>query len=683
MTAAPSTSPPRPALGLPLVVAAAGAALVVGLLYSGAVAPTGLLDPGVLVRWGVPSVTVLADGAAAATIGALALCAFVLPAPPREATTGPAERAARRRTAVDGTAWFLSARVAAVAAVVWTLASVLRIVLTYSRTSGRGLDEPSFGPELAHFVTQIPMGQHYLVATVLAAVLATVCVAVTTPTGAALAGALALVTLVPIALTGHAAGAADHGLAVSAMWLHIGAMSLWAGGLAILCLVGRRLGVDREPAVVRYSTLAGWSFALVGVSGLANGWVRVGSLEGLGTPYGRLVLVKAAAFALLGLVGWLHRRRTVPQVGDRPRLFWRVAAGEVLLMAAVIGVSVALAASPPPVPQEPPARPTPVEEVSGYPAPPPPSLSSWLTEWRVDILFGVAAVAAVAVYVTWARRLRRRGDDWPVARTVSWVAGAVLFGWITSGGPAVYGLVMFSSHMLQHMLLAMVVPILFVLGAPVTLAVRALPARADGSRGPREWLLALVHSRWAQFFARPVVAAINFAGSMIVFYYSPLFSFALDMDLHIGHVLMVVHFTLAGYLFANALIGIDPGPTRPTYPMRLLLLFATMAFHAFFGVSVMQATTLFAADHFGRLGLPWGVDALADQELGGALAWGIGELPTLVLAVVVAVAWSRDEDRTARRQDRQADRDEDAALAAYNARLARLAEEDRRATADG
>src|SRR5699024_3564559 len=166
---------------------------------------------------------------------------------------------------VDGRAWLLSARTAGVAAVVWTLAGLLRIVLSYARTSGRSLDEPSFGSELAHFVTQIPIGQAYLAATLLTAVLATVCVAVSTPTGAALAGALALATIAPIALTGHAAGAADHGLAVSAMWLHIGSMSLWAGGLGVLCLVGHRLGVDRQAAVTRYSPLAGWSLALVGI----------------------------------------------------------------------------------------------------------------------------------------------------------------------------------------------------------------------------------------------------------------------------------------------------------------------------------------------------------------------------------------------------------------------------------
>ena len=651
----------------------AGAALVAGLLWSQAVAPTGVLDPGALVRWGVPVVTVLADGAVAVTLGALALCALVLPAPP---SVRPDRRRARAREAVDGRAWRLSARTAAVASVVWTLAAVLRIVLSYSRTSGRRLDEPTFGPELAHFVTQIPMGRAYLAAALITALLATVCVAVSTPTGAALAAVLGLGALVPIALTGHAAGAANHGLAVSSLWLHVAAMSLWAGGLAVLCLVGRRLGIDRQAAATRYSTMAGWTFALVGVSGVANGLIRIGSVADLSTPYGQLVLVKALAFAALGLIGWVHRRRTVPAVGERPGLFWRVAVGEVLLMAAVIGVSVALAASPPPVPQEPPARPTPVQEITGYPAPPEPTFGTWLGEWRPDILFGVVTVAGIAVYLAWVVRLRRRGDRWSGPRTASWLAGMVLFGWVTSGGPAVYGLVLFSAHMVQHMLLAMVVPIFLVLGAPMTLALRALPARTDGSRGPREWLLALVHSRWAQFFSRPVVAAINFAGSMIVFYYSPLFAFALDMDVHIGHVLMVVHFSLAGYLFANALIGIDPGAPRPTYPMRLLLLFATMAFHAFFGVSIMQATSLFAADHFGRLGLPWGVDALADQQAGGAITWGIGELPTLVLAVSVAIAWARDEDRTARRQDRQADRDDDAALAEYNARLAELAKHD-------
>jgi putative copper resistance protein D len=225
--------------------------------------------------------------------------------------------------------------------------------------------------------------------------------------------------------------------------------------------------------------------------------------------------------------------------------------------------------------------------------------------------------------------------------------------------------------MVQHMMLAMLVPLFLVLAAPVTLLLRAVPARRDGSRGPREWVLALVHSRWGQFLARPLVAAVLFAGGMIAFYYTPAFEFAVTN--HLGHVWMVVHFTLVGYLFANALVGIDPGPTRPGFPQRLLLLFATMAFHAFFGVVLTSGTSLLVADWFGNMGRPWGPSAIEDQQRGGGVAWGIGELPTLVLAITVAMMWTKSDEREARRRDRQADRDGDAELREYNAMLAKLA----------
>jgi cytochrome c oxidase assembly factor CtaG len=289
-------------------------------------------------------------------------------------------------------------------------------------------------------------------------------------------------------------------------------------------------------------------------------------------------------------------------------------------------------------------------------------------------LFALLAVVMAVVYVRWVLRLRRRGDAWSAGRTASWLAGVAIFAWVTSGPPAVYGQVLFSVHMLQHMVLAMVTPVLFCLAAPVTLALRALPTRRDSSRGPREWLLALVESRWGRFVSHPLVAALGFGGSMIIFYLTPVFPWALST--HLGHIAMVVHFSLVGYLFANALVGIDPGPSRPAHPMRLLLLFGTVGFHALFGVAIAQSTVLLAADWYGALGLPWGVDALADQRSGANLAWAFGELPTLVLAALVAVQWARDDERTARRLDRAADRDGDARLAEYNAMLARLTTRD-------
>ncbi|NLF04494.1 MAG: cytochrome c oxidase assembly protein, partial [Actinomycetales bacterium] len=331
----------------------------------------------------------------------------------------------------------------------------------------------------------------------------------------------------------------------------------------------------------------------------------------------------------------------------------------------------ALASTPTPVPDAPPSAPTPAQIVTGHRLPPELTFEQWLVQWRWDVLIAFACGAALFVYLRWVVRLGRRGDAWPVGRTIAWVLGILVLAWTGNGGPAMYGHVLFSAHMVQHMVLAMVIPLFLVLAAPVTLAMRALPVRHDGSRGPREWIWTIVHSRWGGFFAHPVVAAANFAGSMIIFYYSPLFEIALRT--YAGHLAMTAHFLLAGYLFANGLVGIDPGPHRIGFPQRILLLFVTMAFHAFFGVALMSGELLLVPDWFGLLGREWGASAIVDQQRGGAVTWGIGEIPVLVLAIVVAVAWTRDDERTARRRDRKVARDGDVELEEYNAMLARLA----------
>jgi putative copper resistance protein D len=141
---------------------------------------------------------------------------------------------------------------------------------------------------------------------------------------------------------------------------------------------------------------------------------------------------------------------------------------------------------------------------------------------------------------------------------------------------------------------------------------------------------------------------------------------------------MIVHFLLTGYLFMLVLIGIDPIPRRPTHMMRLILLLATMVYHAFVGVAIMGSDTLLQASWFGNTGRDWGRSAIEDQQLGGALMWGIGEFPTVVVAVVVAIMWAMEGTRENRRVDRAADRTGDAELRAYNEMMAGLAERDDR-----
>lgn len=271
-------------------------------------------------------------------------------------------------------------------------------------------------------------------------------------------------------------------------------------------------------------------------------------------------------------------------------------------------------------------------------------------------------------YLAAVVRLHRRGDRWPWYRTAFFVIGMLTLLWSTSGALGAYQEYLFSIHMLEHMLLTMVIPIFLVLSAPVTLALRTIRKRDDGSRGPREWILVLVHSGFSKVLTNPIVAAVLFAASLWVFYYSPLFRWATEQ--HAGHIWMVAHFLITGYLFAQVLIGVDPIGGRPPYALRLLLLLATMAFHAFFGLAIMSQEALFLADWYGAMGRTWGLPPLEDQVWGGGIAWSVGEIPTVALAIIVAIMWARSDDREAKRRDRAADRDGDAELAAYNAELA-------------
>lgn len=666
----PSTSPPAgrdPAPPAPLsalLAGAAGAALLavtLALASTAAARPGGLVDPGAVVRWGLPLATLLVRAAATLTVGAFTAAAVVLRGPGRgksRATASPAWRAA--------------VRVGTGAALVWVVAQAAYLILGYADVWGRPLGAPSFGDELLVFLTRTELGVTWLWAALLAVAVSLAAALTTGATGALWTAGLGAVALVPVALGGHAQGAVGHSVAVSSLWLHLVALAVWLGGLATLVGVSRRLGGELGAAAGRYSAAAGWCFAVVGLSGAFAAALRLQSpLQLVAHPYGRVLLAKILLFLLLGAAGWLHRRRTIPRLGERPALFWRLAGVEVLVMGAVLGLAVALGSSAPPQPQAPLVDPSPVFQLTRYPEPPFPTVASWFTQWHPDPLYLIGAASAVVVYLRWAGRLRRRGDSWPAGRTAAWLLAWALFIWVTNGGPYVYGVVLFSAHMVMHMLLVMFIPILWALAAPVTLALRGLPPRRDGSRGPREWMLTLLHSRWARFWSQPVVAAVNFSGSLFVFYYTGLFELALTT--HVGHVLMVLHFSLAGYLFANVIIGVDPDGARPGYPVRLVLLFATMAFHAFFGLSLITQENLLAAGYYGHLGLSWWVDALADQRLGGNVTWAIGETPTLVLAIIMAVLWSRADERAAVRLDRQADRDNDAALQAYNRMLAERA----------
>jgi len=631
-----------------LALATAGAAAA----GSGAVAPSLLEDAGPLVRWGLIFARVIADIAGSITVGVLLLTAFALPV----GKQGQAHRPA-----------FL---IAAAAATVWALAAIALLVFNLADVLGAPIDSPGFGSQLVAYTRDIELGRGLGLTAAGAAVIGLLAAGAVKTSSAAWLSAGSLACLIPTALNGHAASSSDHQTAVTSLGLHLLGASVWVGGLAALLLLAPTVKMPvLANAAQRYSSLALWAFVAVGISGVINSWLRVGSLSNLGNSYGLLLLGKTVSLVLLGLFGYRHRVTTLPGLeAGRRGAFTRLAVVELGIMAIAFGLASALSRTPPPNAGEPTTDLA--QSITGYPMPPAPTLARWFTLWQPDLMWLLIAGVALYAYLTGVFRLRRRGDAWPVGRTITFALGLVVLAYVTSSGPAIYGRVTFSGHMVMHMLLTMVVPPLLVLGAPLTLTLRSVPARKDGSRGLREWLLIVTESRYLQVLAFPPVAAVLFAGSLVVFYYSGLFHLALTT--HTGHELMDVHFLFTGYLFAWTMIGVDPGPKRLGFPVRLIVLLATMAFHAFFFLALMNGETVLQSQFFGNLGRTWGRSLLSDQQLGGGIGWGIGELPTLLIAIVLMVQWARSDDRDARRYDRKAERDGDAELEAYNQMLARM-----------
>ncbi|GAA3502510.1 cytochrome c oxidase assembly protein [Streptomyces prasinosporus] len=290
--------------------------------------------------------------------------------------------------------------------------------------------------------------------------------------------------------------------------------------------------------------------------------------------------------------------------------------------------------------------------------------------WSADPFFLVACLLALALYGWGVVRLVRRGDRWPVGRTIAFVTGVLSIGLVMCTALNDYGMVMFSAHMVQHMVISMVSPILLLLGAPVTLALRALPpAAVRGTKGPRELLLMLLHSRYMRVVTHPLFTIPMFIASLYALYFTPLFDFL--MGSAVGHAAMMVHFLAVGLVFFWPIMGVDPGPHRPGHLMRMLELFAGMPFHAFFGIALMMASTPMVTT-FQDPPASLGIDALSDQNAAGGIAWAFSEVPSVLVLIALLFQWYASDQRQARRKDRAADRDGDKELEAYNAYLASL-----------
>ncbi|NUR85235.1 MAG: bifunctional copper resistance protein CopD/cytochrome c oxidase assembly protein [Nonomuraea sp.] len=636
---------------------AAVAALVIAMIAGGAAFPRiipGLPAADAITRWGLPISKLAMDAAAIATIGLLLTAAALL----------PNDKGLLGKTALG------YVRIASWTALGWACAAALTILFGAADVWGLPLGQLFSNNYLSGYATQTSQGISLTLVVLFAVAIALFSRGAITAGAAAGLLVFALATLLPPALTGHSASSPNHDLATSALSLHLLSLALWVGGLAVLAVHAVRQEQHLRVAADRFSRMALWCYVGVGVSGLFSVLARLTAISDLWTSsYGILIVAKIIAFVLLGYVGYWHRQRSLVSLAkNKPGSFTRLAGGEMLVMFATVGLAVALSRTPPPVATLPS---DPAFELLGFEMPPPITLGNLASLWWLDLFFALVAAVLAGLYGAGVYRLIRRGDKWSWGRTSAWYLGVAILVIATQSGLARYSKIMFDVHMIEHMTLAMIVPIFLVLGGPVTLALRALkPAARRGDRGPREWLTTILHSRFVQVIAHPAIATAIFIASTYALYFTPLFAAA--MEQHLGHIAMTLHFLLSGSLFFWVIIGVDPAPHRLPYVGKLLLLFVTMPFHAFFGIALMMTGSVIASDWYEKLGRTWGGPLLSEQQDGGAIAWGFGEIPTLIVLLVIAFQWYHDEDRKARRSDRKADRVGDTELDTYNAYLASL-----------
>ena len=514
------------------------------------------------------------------------------------------------------------------------------------------------------YLTQTSIGKSYLVQMILIALVLLIPLKKVISSYVALL--ISLVAITAPVFQSHGSTSGYHGLAIGALVVHVTALSFWVGGLFGLTQLSK---ANKLIALPRFSEIALWSAIAVVLTGAATAWTRLDSIQAWQSKYGAVTLLKIfLAITLIGF-GALHRRWIIKS--DYPSVF-RLVTAEIVIMISTIFVGSWLSTINPPERE---IISSPGLLVTGIEMPEPPTFSRVLLAYDADGLMLGLLIFAVAIYIKGVIILSRRGDKWPVGRTIAFALGISAIDFATSGGLGVYSRFAFSNHMLSHMVLGMIAPIGIVLGAPITLALRTLPiGRNEQERGIRGSFIALLHSKLSKIYTHPVVALAIFNGSLFALYFTPLFGNL--MQGHSGHFFMSIHFLLSGILFFQVLIGVDPMPRKVPHIVKVIIIFAAMSIHAFFSISVMSASTLLDNGYFALLERPWATDLLADQRSGGAIGWAMGEIPILLALLATFIQWTRQDKKEAARIDRAADRaaamGEKDDLALYNQYLAEL-----------
>jgi cytochrome c oxidase assembly factor CtaG len=317
------------------------------------------------------------------------------------------------------------------------------------------------------------------------------------------------------------------------------------------------------------------------------------------------------------------------------------------------------------------------------------AFSQW--EFAPIVTAGVAVMAVL--YLVGVLRVRRDhpARPWPWLRTLAFLAGLATIVLATQSSIGAYDDVLFSVHMIQHLMLIMIAPVLLVAGRPVMLLLHA-------SRNPvHRWTMQLVRSRVVTALTCPPVAALIYGATIVGTHLTSFMNVVLlHQNVHDAEHLL---YLVAGYLYFLPVLGSEPIKWKMSFPTRFVLLALSMPFDTFVGVVLLET------DHepfsaYAHTGRTWGPSLLSDLHLGGAIMWVGGDGIMFFLVVCVFMVFLRDRrahatmgdwlenarrqsfadstalagvsapESTSRRRGQTVDDDEH--LAAYNAYLARL-----------
>lgn len=650
------------------VMAGLIAAVIGDAFLAQSLALLGIPDPGPVTSWGLPLVRGAGTVLACFGVGCFLMSAF------------GAQPAKDGYLGLDG---YRASRTGTWAMAAWAVCALLLVPLYLSDASGQPFRDALQPEYWGVAVDQVSTARAMLWVAIIAGGAAVLSLLTRRWIWQPVFFAVSVASLIPIALEGHSASGGNHDYGVNSLLWHIILSAIWIGGLMALVAHAARRGTFLTEITRRYSVVALFCIIGVALSGLINAGIRLSFAEWFTTDYGRVIVLKAVLTIILAVIGYAHRRWTIPQLeaserdGDARRVAWwrrpfvRLSLVEIAVMAATVGVALSLTRIPPPA--EAVADVSPTEMIIGFDIDEPFSLVNVLTNWRFDLVFATLALLLQAGYMWAWVVVRRKGIEWKPSRVVWWTIANLTLIFVTSSGLGMYAMAMFAPHMLQHMALTMLIPVFWVLGGPMTLLLRAFrPAGRNGLQGPREWIVVFINNPVSRFLTNPVVASFQFVVGFYALYLSDLYS-DLASD-HAGHVFMIIHFLISGYIFYWVVIGVDAAPRQLSPFMKLLMTLASMAMHAWFGIAMMQMAQPLAESYYLSLQLPFEVDLMEQQHTGGAVAWGLSELPLLVVSTAHAIQWLRQDRKEAARFDRKAERDDDADLDAYNVMLAGLGE---------